>query len=392
MLTLEKSYKNFAGIALAIAFIIILFFANSYLNSDNLPSGYALLTVEIGEVEGGKVSGGGQYKEGKNVTVKAQPKEGYKFVGWQKNDETISTQKIYDVNLKQSKTITAIFQEAATLTIKKGKIPGGTVEGSGQYKKGENVSAIAKPTTGYEFVGWEKNNTVISTDKEIELTLENDKKITAIFKLVDSPVENNLVIADGDYLKALVTKDTYLGRYHPADLKQIPVEYTHDGMHLELREETLEHLIVLLNVAKREGINELVARSGYRTFDFQKRIFANQVSRHGSEEQANIVSARPGQSEHQLGTAVDFSDSSGVLSESFANTSEGKWLAENAHKYGFIMSYPEDKKHITGYIYEPWHFRYVGIETAQKFKQSGHKTLTEFLKEQKQYFEKIDTN
>nr|MBP9058550.1 M15 family metallopeptidase [Candidatus Paceibacterota bacterium] len=85
---------------------------------------------------------------------------------------------------------------------------------------------------------------------------------------------------------------------------------------------------------------------------------------------------------HQLGTTVDFSSSSlgGVLSEKFKDTKEGLWLQANAHKYGFVMSFPSGKEEVTGYKFEPWHYRYVGVETAQEIKDSGL-TPIEYLKE-----------
>ncbi|WP_350345066.1 D-alanyl-D-alanine carboxypeptidase family protein [Proteinivorax tanatarense] len=385
---LEKQYKNLSIIAIIFVFIIILFFAIMHISS-NFSPGHISINVNVGDVDGGTVLGSGQYKKGETVTIQAFPRKNYKFKGWKIDDQVISNKKQYQFMLEEQKDITAIFEEVFTFTVKEGTIPGGTVEGGGQFKKGEDVTAQATPNPGYEFVGWKQNNEIISTNQNLELTLEGSKKIIAKFKLLDSPIENNLVITDGDYLKALVTKDTYLGRYHPEDLKQIPLEYTHNNIQLQLREEALKHLIKLFKAAEKGELNQLTVMSAYRGYNYQQRIFTNNASRHG-REQANKFSAKPGQSEHQLGTAVDFSDGSGSLSQDFADTPEGKWLAKNAHKYGFIMSYPEGKANITGYIYEPWHFRYIGIETAEKFKQSDYKTLTEFLEEKPQYFEEMN--
>ena len=117
--------------------------------------------------------------------------------------------------------------------------------------------------------------------------------------------------------------------------------------------------------AAREGII-LFLNSGYRDYDTQEAIYNNYVSMDGKEE-ADTYSARPGHSEHQTGLAFDLNS----FEESFGETAEGLWLAKNCHKYGFIIRYPKGKEHITGYIYEPWHVRYLGKDTATKVYNSG---------------------
>ena len=97
-------------------------------------------------------------------------------------------------------------------------------------------------------------------------------------------------------------------------------------------------------------------------------------------EQALRQSARPGHSEHQMGTTMDITSPSvgNDLVSAFGDTPEGKWLAANAHTFGFVMSYPPGKEATTGYIYEPWHFRYVGKAEAAAVRASGL-TLHEYL-------------
>ncbi|MEK7105779.1 MAG: M15 family metallopeptidase, partial [Patescibacteria group bacterium] len=105
----------------------------------------------------------------------------------------------------------------------------------------------------------------------------------------------------------------------------------------------------------------------------------------GNKNATKLI-AKPGHSEHQLGIAVDFtSPSIGNVSATgkFGDTLESKWLEENASKYGFILSYPKGKEEITGYLYEPWHYRYVGIEHAIEIANSG-KTGNEYFKEIKE--------
>ena len=106
--------------------------------------------------------------------------------------------------------------------------------------------------------------------------------------------------------------------------------------------------------------------SGFRSYETQQNLYDRYVATDGKAE-ADTYSARPGHSEHQTGLALDVNS----LYESFADTAEGRWLAANAHKYGFIIRYPKGKTDQTGYIYEPWHIRYVGVEKATKIFNSG---------------------
>ena len=140
-----------------------------------------------------------------------------------------------------------------------------------------------------------------------------------------------------------------------------------------LNDEAYEALKLMQSDAKALNLNlDLV--SGYRSYDTQEKLYNKYVKKDG-EEIASTYSAQPGHSEHQTGLAFDV----GSVSEEFADTEDGKWLAENAHLYGFIIRYPKDKSHITGYIYEPWHIRYLGVDIATKVKKSGL-TLEEYLK------------
>ena len=116
----------------------------------------------------------------------------------------------------------------------------------------------------------------------------------------------------------------------------------------------------------------LVAFSGFRSYEYQTTLYNNYVNRDGKEE-ADRYSARPGHSEHQTGLAFDVGEKSREdlwLTAEFGETPAGKWLADNAHKYGFILRYPEGKEDITGFMYESWHFRYVGVEKATEVKKT----------------------
>ncbi len=117
--------------------------------------------------------------------------------------------------------------------------------------------------------------------------------------------------------------------------------------------------------AAAKGLSIYIS-SGYRSFSSQKSIYNRYVNRDG-RALADTYSARPGHSEHQTGLAIDLN----TITQSFGNTKEGRWVAEHCHEYGFILRYPKGKSHITGYCFEPWHLRYVGIETATKITESG---------------------
>ncbi len=106
--------------------------------------------------------------------------------------------------------------------------------------------------------------------------------------------------------------------------------------------------------------------SGFRSYELQQSLYTRYSDRDGKEA-ADRYSARPGHSEHQTGLAIDLND----ITSAFAKTAEGKWIKENCHKYGFILRYPEGKEAQTGYMYEPWHIRYVGTEAAAAIYSSG---------------------
>lgn len=138
-----------------------------------------------------------------------------------------------------------------------------------------------------------------------------------------------------------------------------------------LRSEAARALEDLFAAAAEEGY-ELYARSGYRSYATQKSLYDGYVRRHGREA-ADRFSARPGHSEHQTGLAMDITSPSVdlELKRIFGDTEEGRWVAENAHRFGFIIRYPRDREEVTGYTYEPWHLRYVGPGDAAAIFEQG---------------------
>jgi D-alanyl-D-alanine carboxypeptidase len=167
--------------------------------------------------------------------------------------------------------------------------------------------------------------------------------------------------------------------YAPPDLAALGAAYLAPGFGGSLRVEAKAAVERMLSAAFDNG-HDIYARSAYRSYAEQERTFAYWVSVLG-EAEARRISAEPGHSEHQLGSAADLTTAEvGYdLTEAFGDTGAGRWLAENAHTYGFALSYPAGAEAITGYAYEPWHFRYIGTGQAAAWKASGL-TLVEYLR------------
>lgn len=153
------------------------------------------------------------------------------------------------------------------------------------------------------------------------------------------------------------------------------------GSSEQLDKKIAEHYEAMYNAAKEDGVT-LTPCSGYRSYDLQKRNYNNKVAYYESLgytkeealEKAATIIMTPGSSEHNLGYAMDIV----CVDEWFEDTDEFTWLMENAQDYGFILRYPKEKQDITNVIYEPWHWRYVGVEHAKKMKATGQ-VLEEYL-------------
>lgn len=147
--------------------------------------------------------------------------------------------------------------------------------------------------------------------------------------------------------------------FSPEDLESVPEGYyVDDGKTYQMAMPALNAFIQMADAAAEEGITLKIA-SGYRTYAYQEGLYNRYVANHGKAE-ADTFSARPGHSEHETGLACDIND----VSASFEDTDAFRWLSEHAHEYGYILRYPKALEGETGYMYEPWHYRYVGEETA----------------------------
>jgi len=146
----------------------------------------------------------------------------------------------------------------------------------------------------------------------------------------------------------------------------------------QLRAEAAASAQYMMDAAAGDGVT-LTVSSAYRSFAAQKQTYQHWVKVNG-QKTADTLSARPGYSEHQTGLAIDFGSPEGcLLQECYQDTRAGQWLAKNAPDFGFILRFPKNQQHVTGYIFEPWHYRYLGSGLARAYRASGAKTLEEFF-------------
>jgi D-alanyl-D-alanine carboxypeptidase len=178
-----------------------------------------------------------------------------------------------------------------------------------------------------------------------------------------------------------------VNKQHPLQSDYVPAELKDIKYYASDRSASTRYMVpaaadafhALCEAAKEEAGYTIVMTTAYRSYGFQQILWNNYVNKDG-EAAASRYSARPGTSEHQTGLATDISAPSVNyrLTNEFGGTPEGQWVAENAHRFGFILRFTKDGEPITGYIYEPWHIRYVGPEAAAEIHALGI-TLEEYL-------------
>lgn len=181
-------------------------------------------------------------------------------------------------------------------------------------------------------------------------------------------IESNLI---------LVNKKISLdASYEPTDLIKPNIPFLNSTAEEEkyMKKESSKAIENLFEKAKEEGIN-IIGSSAYRSYEEQEKTYKHNIEVRGKKE-AGKYAAVPGNSEHQTGLAIDVTNEDRWFDKS---TKEAQWLANNAHKFGFILRYPEGKEDITGYNYEPWHIRYVGKDVAQIIYKERI-TLEEYIK------------
>lgn len=293
----------------------------------------------------------------------------------------------------------------------------GTYTGTFNYKKEERtvtlivkdtISPIIEGSKDIEMLAYESVpnllEDIIATDnsqEEIEVTLEGsyDTETVGEYSLsylaVDSSgnetrEEFKLIVKENENIKISKTNKgntikKYYGITYIDDVIIVNKTYSLPSNFAPNNLSTINGYIKVVDYVKDAfnalksdsaslGLN-IYASSGYRSYSDQNYIYNNYVKLDG-QENADTYSARAGHSEHQTGLAIDLN----TVDSSFENTNESNWLKENCYKYGFIIRYPKDKDTITGYMYEPWHIRYVGKDLATKLYNNGEWiTLEEYF-------------
>ncbi|MCY6484163.1 M15 family metallopeptidase [Clostridium aestuarii] len=198
---------------------------------------------------------------------------------------------------------------------------------------------------------------------------------------IQSTLNKHNIVSNPSDILVLVNKNNSLpSDYVPENLviPNVPFSFEEFNEKKLMRRDAALALEELFKKAKVDNI-DLYAVSSYRSYTRQEAIFTSSINKHGIEI-ANQFSAKAGESEHQTGLAMDITSATVnfYLTQYFGNTKEGKWVKENAADFGFIIRYPKDKEHITGYQYEPWHIRYIGKEDAKNIANQNI-TLEEYL-------------
>ena len=193
--------------------------------------------------------------------------------------------------------------------------------------------------------------------------------------------KSQLPLDEASSIWVVVNKGNKLpSSYRPADLT-VPAVALGKSSALEemhLRSEAAKYLRSMFSHAKQDAVN-LILLSGFRSHALQEAVYGNYASAFGVS-QADTFSARAGHSEHQTGLAADIGAQNRrcELDICFKDTAEGRWLAANAHRFGYIIRYQENTQKITGYQFEPWHLRYVGVDLANQIYVSKL-TMEEFF-------------
>ena len=209
-----------------------------------------------------------------------------------------------------------------------------------------------------------------SIPAEIRKHIDRDTEsfLAGLRQVLETERENHLILVDKNHLlpedyipRQLVTLGT--GRAYLINRKDLALTKT--------AEQALQDMAL---AAKQDGVS-LVVSSSYRSYAYQKNLFARYV-RESGEKEAERFSARAGTSQHQLGTVVDF----GSISDEFAGTRAGRWVLNNASKYGWSLSFPKGYEKVTGYVWESWHYRYIGVE-ACAFQQRWFGDIQQYMLE-----------
>lgn len=202
-----------------------------------------------------------------------------------------------------------------------------------------------------------------------------EPSVTPSPAVTPEPSEEPADVTSDDSITRIVNQS------HPIDPSFVPADLVVPDVAMNntqmIRQEASQPLKDLFDAASEAGYS-LYLISGYRSYEEQVSLYYTYLERSG-EDYTNRIDSHPGASEHQIGLAADIGtqDHACELNSCFADTGASQWLAENAWKYGWILRYPDGKEQITGIMYSPWNYRYVGTEAAQKIHESGL-TMEEF--------------
>lgn len=241
------------------------------------------------------------------------------------------------------------------------------------------VSTAKEILFGIDISADERSATVSKTNENMYIYDKNPK----IEYVTDQSAYLESIKSKDEYIYTLVNKQNPADKSFPEDkdsLLEIPAEYRKPDT-IYLHKIALNALIAMMNDMFEEGINDVFVTSAYRRYDKQQQLFDSYVEKYMTNNgwsydkaYAEVLkdTALPGQSEHQTGLCVDFmTHSMNSLDNSFENTEAFEWLKDNSWKYGFVLRYAADKESITGYVYESWHYRFVGFEAASIMYQTG---------------------
>ena len=214
----------------------------------------------------------------------------------------------------------------------------------------------------------------VKSPSETPTTPANHSRLPAFDK-------SRLPIDEASSLWVVVNKGRALPSIYVPDnlvVPEVPLRLSANTSEMQLRQEAASALAAMFDSAKNQNVDLMLA-SGYRSYSDQVAVYNNYVTQSGAAK-ADTFSARPGHSEHQTGLAADVEPVSRTceVEQCFENTKEGQWLAANAYKFGFIIRYQKSTENLTGYEYEPWHVRYVGVDLAAELQKSGQ-TMEQFF-------------